>query len=220
MPTTDVTRPPPTAGPRLRNFMFSSGSLDLLSSSLVAVVEVAAAFSPSADVFLSAPAGGVCGVAPVFFLERSPVLVCDISRLGTPSIRTKTKIVLKSVFIGKTPADSRKADANHTANAGVLYKSETKSAGPVLIIFPLTERRPDGRKASARCHQRASRPEGPCVERATQLSLTDNRLPLQLASLQQRRQIFLQQEPLLDEFFCRLLELAHVLLARRISLRN
>src|SRR5258708_39583569 len=30
IPTTAATRPPPTAGPRLRNFMFSSGSLLLL----------------------------------------------------------------------------------------------------------------------------------------------------------------------------------------------
>src|SRR5260221_11922679 len=162
MPTTDVTRPPPTAGPRLRNFMFSSGSFCLLSSSLVAVVEVAAAFSPSADVFLSAPAGGVCGVAPVFFLERSPVLVCDISRLGTPSIRTKTKIVLKSVFIGKTPADSRKADANDIANTGPLYKH----AGS----------KPDFRNVRL---QNFTRPY--C------LLLLHNRLPLQLAPLQHRR---------------------------------
>src|SRR5258708_5874970 len=107
MPTTDVTRPPPTAGPRLRNFTFSSGSLDLLSSSLVGVVDFPASLSVSPDVFLS-EAG--CGFALPLFLVRSPVLLCAIIRPAMPRLKTKTKIILKSVFIGNTPAGNRKAD--------------------------------------------------------------------------------------------------------------
>src|SRR6478735_11880489 len=110
MPTTEVTRPPPTAGPRLRNFMFSSGSLDLLSSSFVGVVDFAASFSPSSDVFLSELATGFCAFPLPVFLVRSPVLVWDISSAGMHNARTKTKIILQSVFIGNTPADIRKAD--------------------------------------------------------------------------------------------------------------
>src|SRR5882724_274084 len=110
MPTTDVTRPPPTAGPRLRNFTFSSGSLDLLSSSLVGVVDLAASLSPSPDVFLSALACGTCGFALPLFLVRSRVLLCAIIRPAPPTIKTKKKIILKRVFIGNTPAGIRKAD--------------------------------------------------------------------------------------------------------------
>src|SRR5215467_5837534 len=118
IPTTEVTRPPPTAGPRLRNFMFSSGSLDLLSSSLVGAVD--AAFSPSAAGFLSA-----AEVAPVVFFERSPLLVCAISRPETPSIRTKIMIVLESVFIGVYSCGLGRLTANHIANRGVLYKADS-----------------------------------------------------------------------------------------------
>src|SRR5256885_4555503 len=77
--------------------MFSSGSLALLSSSLVAVVDEAVAVSPSAGVFLS-----VCGAAafvPDVFLVRSPVLLCAMSRLCAPSARARTRINLTSVFI-------------------------------------------------------------------------------------------------------------------------
>src|SRR6478736_8606896 len=119
IPTTEVTRPPPTAGPRLRNFMFSSGSLDLLSSSLVGVVD--AAFSPSAAGFLSALA---CAAefAPVVFFERSPLLLCAISRPDTPSARARTKTILEIVFIGILLRVIGRLTANHTANAKVLHK--------------------------------------------------------------------------------------------------
>src|SRR6476661_6083248 len=109
IPTTDVTRPPPTAGPRLRNFTFSSGSLDLLSSSFVGVVDLAS-LSPSSDVFLSEFATGFCGFPLPLFLVRSPVLLWATSSAGTHSARTKTKIILNIVFIGNSPADNRKAD--------------------------------------------------------------------------------------------------------------
>src|SRR6476661_223931 len=109
IPTTDVTRPPPTAGPRLRNFTFSSGSLDLLSSSFVGVVDLAS-LSPSSDVFLSEFATGFCGFPLPLFLVRSPVLLWAMSSAGMHSARTKTKIILNSVFIGNTPAGNRKAD--------------------------------------------------------------------------------------------------------------
>src|SRR5437868_6855640 len=88
--------------------MFSSGSLDLLSSSLVGVFD--AAFSPSAATFLSVLAFDVSEFAPVVFFERSPLLVCAISRPDTPSIIVITKSNLKSVFIGQAPAVNRKAD--------------------------------------------------------------------------------------------------------------
>src|SRR5882724_6166797 len=123
MPTTDVTRPPPTAGPRLRNFTFSSGSLDLLSSSFVGVVDLAASLSPSPDVFLSAMG---CGFAPVFFLERSPVLLCAIISPATPSTKTKTKIILNSIFIGNTPAGDRKADRESYRKQRVVVQIVTE----------------------------------------------------------------------------------------------
>src|SRR4051812_46157189 len=102
-------RPPPTAGPRLRNFTFSSGSLDLLSSSFVGVVDLAS-LSPSSDVFLSEFVTGFCEFPLPLFLVRSPVLLWAIRSVGTHSARTKTKITLNIVFIGNTPAGNRKAD--------------------------------------------------------------------------------------------------------------
>src|SRR5579864_4857636 len=63
------------------------------------------------------------------------------------------------------------------------------------------------------------RPTGPAAY-SVHNSLSRNHLPLQLASLQNRWQIFLQKEPLLDQLLCRLLEFAHVLCLRGISLGN
>src|SRR5579864_129145 len=121
MPTTDVTRPPPTAGPRLRNFTFSSGSLDLLSSSLVGVVDFAS-LSPSPDVFLSEFATGFCVFPLPLFLVRSPVLVWAMSSAGTQSARTKTEIIFNSVFIGNSPAGYRKADRESYRKQRVLVQ--------------------------------------------------------------------------------------------------
>src|SRR5580765_2234502 len=87
--------------------MFSRGSLALLSSSFVAVVDGAVTLSPSADIFLS-----VCGAAfaPDAFLVRSPVLLWAMSRFCALNIKAKTTINLTSVFIGCTPESSRKVD--------------------------------------------------------------------------------------------------------------
>src|SRR5712671_639154 len=136
MPTTDVTRPPPTAGPRLRNFTFSSGSLDLLSSSFVGVVDFAASLSPSPDVFLSALACGACEFAPLFFLVRSPVLLWATSSAGTHSATTKIKIILKSVFIGNTPAGNRKADRESYRKQRVVVQIQSPggNGSPPLSI--------------------------------------------------------------------------------------
>src|SRR5438445_3016455 len=121
MPTTDVTRPPPTAGPRLRNFTFSSGSLDLLSSSFVGVVDLAS-LSPSSDVFLSEFATGFCGLPLPLFLVRSPVLLWAVSSAETHSARTKTKIILNILFIGNTPAGNMKADRESYRKQRVLVQ--------------------------------------------------------------------------------------------------
>src|ERR1041385_3767238 len=142
IPTTDVTRPPPTAGPRLRNWMFSSGSLALLSSSLVGAVD--AAFSPSAAGFLSALACEAAEVAPVVFFERSPLLVCAINKPLRPSATAKIMIVLESVFIGVYSCGLGRLTANHIANRGVLYKADfwcnpERSEGTLLPR--LTEKR-------------------------------------------------------------------------------
>src|SRR5579864_2344179 len=144
IPTTDVTRPPPTAGPRLRNFTFSSGSLDLLSSSLVGVVDLAS-LSPLSDVFLSEFANGFCVFPPPLFLVRSPVLLWAMSSAGTHSARTKIKIILNSVFIGNSPAGNRKADRESYRKQRVIVQIVRDRLG-----ISLSETRvPDGRRCSA-----------------------------------------------------------------------
>src|SRR5579859_6786278 len=138
IPTTDVTRPPPTAGPRLRNFTFSSGSLDLLSSSLVGDVDFAS-LSPSSDVFLSEFATGFCGLPLPLFLVRSPVLLCAISRPLRPSATAKIMIILQNVFIGVCSCGLGRLTANHIANRGLLYKAGSSA-------IPSTAREPYSRE--------------------------------------------------------------------------
>src|SRR3954453_5141193 len=136
IPTTEVIPPPPTAGPRLRNFTFSSGSLDLLSSSFVGVVDLAS-LSPSSDVFLSEFATGFCGLPLPLFLVRSPVLLWAVSSAETHSARTKTKIILQSVFIGNTPAGNRKADRESYRKPRVVVQIQPLSRGNGLCCSPI-----------------------------------------------------------------------------------
>src|SRR5262249_53648079 len=191
MPTTAVTRPPPTAGPRLRNFKFSSGSFDLLSS--VFPAPPAEVLTGSAGVFLSALAG-VAAVAPAAFLVRSPALLWAIARPARPSTSARITINFIIFFIGCTPASSRKVTANHTANCGRLHTLRPRKVMPELSKI--------------------------CIRSPASWLVADNRLPLQRASFQDRRQIFLQQESLLHQFFRRLLKFAYVLFPRCVPLRN
>src|SRR5438445_9359143 len=115
--------------------MFSSGSFCLLSSSLVGVFD--AAFSPSAAGFLSAVACGVAEFAPVVFFERSPLLVCAISRPDTPSIIVKRKSNFKSVFIGQAPAVNRKADRESYRKCRAFVQAAT--AGEAAFQKPIYE---------------------------------------------------------------------------------
>src|SRR5260370_20310343 len=57
-PPSGSPRPPPSAGPRLRNFMFSSGSFD--------AVDLSAAPAAAADVFWASP---VSAFAVLFLAE-------------------------------------------------------------------------------------------------------------------------------------------------------
>src|SRR5260370_12407744 len=70
-PTTAVTRPPPTAGPRLRNFMFSSGSFD--------AVDLSAAPAAAADVFWASPGSAFA----VLFLAAGLAAWAGVSLAGT-----------------------------------------------------------------------------------------------------------------------------------------
>src|SRR5215470_17432291 len=98
MPATAVTRPPPTAGPRLRNLMFSRGSLALLSSA-TADDAAGAAFCAS-----------LLGTAAVLLLLEALLpradFSCAVKSTEKTSIST-THISFTNLFIGYTPADSR-----------------------------------------------------------------------------------------------------------------
>src|SRR5258708_1394925 len=128
-------RPPPTAGPRLRNRMFSSGSLfvslaDLVSAAASEVLPVVFSW-PSAAGFSDA-----CALLAGAGLERPAGFPCAVNgAVCRLRARAKTKIDLTSVFIGRTPADSRKVTANHTATAASLQPG----AGPTKAFCPYWE---------------------------------------------------------------------------------
>src|SRR5205823_2746192 len=107
IPATAVMRPPPTAGPRLRKRIFSSGSLDLASSDFCAVP-------------LSACTAE--GFSAFWFLPAWVLRGCCLSDFGSsPSRRdgmlaanANTRTDFKSVFIRQL--QSRRVVGRRTAN--------------------------------------------------------------------------------------------------------
>src|SRR5690348_12422452 len=95
-PTTAVTRPPPAAGPRLRNLIFASGSAAAFSS--LAVVAAGWAASACFGVFLSADF-----LFAELFVSRSFLLCATITVPLRPSTRQRTQMYLKIVVIRIAP---------------------------------------------------------------------------------------------------------------------
>src|SRR5258708_16456896 len=77
-----------------------------------------------------------CAVLAGAGLERPAGFPCAVNgAVCRLRARAKTKIDLTSVFIGRTPADSRKVTANHTATAASLQPG----AGPTKAFCPYWE---------------------------------------------------------------------------------
>src|SRR6516165_8763379 len=94
IPATAVTRPPPTAGPRLRNLTFSRGSLALVSSA-----------TPAAEGAGAALGASLLGTAAVLLLLEALLpragLSCAVKSAEETSKNT-TKISFTNLFIGYT----------------------------------------------------------------------------------------------------------------------
>src|SRR2546429_6403386 len=106
IPTTELMRPPPAAGPRLRNFQFSRGSLGLLLSGSLLLSGFVAC-----DWFCS------CAGSSAFCCVEFAVCASRV-KLKVKIKKERCKRDLRIVLMEETPMveDQMRATANDTAN--------------------------------------------------------------------------------------------------------